>query len=44
MITWDQFVERLQARWADSPTPEVMIFEIAVLIARPAGLHGKPIE
>ncbi|HJW21285.1 MAG TPA: hypothetical protein VJ506_02535 [Candidatus Limnocylindrales bacterium] len=33
MITWDQFLERLQARWADSPTPEVIVFEIAVFAA-----------
>lgn len=33
MITWDQFVERLNERWADMPTPEILVFEIATIVA-----------
>ena len=33
MITWDEFVERLQDRFADWPTPEIVLFEIAVIVA-----------
>jgi hypothetical protein len=33
VITWDQFLERLRARWADWPTPEILLFEIAVIVA-----------
>jgi hypothetical protein len=33
VITWDEFVERLQDRFADWPTPEIVLFEIAVIVA-----------
>lgn len=33
MITWDQFVERLKDRWADMPTPEILLFELGVIVA-----------
>ena len=31
MITWDQILERLRARYADAPTPKILLFEIAVI-------------
>lgn len=33
MITWDQFLERLKERWADMPTPQILVFEVAVVVA-----------
>lgn len=33
MTTWDQFVDRIQERWADMPTPEILLFEIVVIVA-----------
>ncbi len=33
MITWDQFLDRLRARWSDGPTLEILVFEIAVVVA-----------
>ena len=33
MITWDQFLDRLRARWNDGPTPEILVFEIVVVVA-----------
>jgi hypothetical protein len=33
VITWDQFLDRLRDRFADWPTPEILLFEIGVLIA-----------
>jgi hypothetical protein len=33
VITWDQFLDRLRARFADAPTPEVVVFEVVVIVA-----------
>lgn len=33
MITWDEFVERLEDRFSDWPTPEIVLFEIGVIVA-----------
>ena len=33
MITWDQFLDRLRARFSDNPTPEIVVFELAVIVA-----------
>jgi hypothetical protein len=33
VITWDQFLDRLRARFADTPTPEILLFEIGVVAA-----------
>jgi hypothetical protein len=31
MITWDQLLDRLRNRFADGPTPEILLFELAVI-------------
>lgn len=33
MITWDAFLDRLRARHADMPTPEILLFEVGVIVA-----------
>lgn len=33
MITWDQLLDRVRERWADMPTPEILLFEVAVIVA-----------
>jgi hypothetical protein len=33
VITWDDFLDRLQDRFADLPTVEILLFEVGVIVA-----------
>lgn len=32
MMTWEEFLEHLKVRYSDLPTPEILVFEIAVIV------------